>query len=133
MTARSTASFRPYLDCGEGSARERFAAIADAPLGLGPAVDADEEAERFGAVPPAKPRAGDDPGVLVEPVTLVGGGRVAAAGQPGLEAPRAGRQGDLVERLLRRTWHMEGGRPRAPESLRSVAAPRKGAAYPFSA
>jgi hypothetical protein len=121
-------SLRPRLDCGEGSARDRFAAVAEAPLGLDPPVGADEDAERFGAVPPAKPRTGDYPGVLVEPVTLVGGGRVAAAGQPGHEAPGAGGQGDLVERLLRRTWHMEGGPPRPPESLRSDAAPWSGAA-----
>ena len=91
-------------------------AVAEAPLGLDAAVDADEDLERFGAVPPAKPRAGDDPGVLVEPVTLVGGGWAAAGSQPGLKAPGAGRQGDLVERLLRRAWHVEGGRPRPPQS-----------------
>ena len=121
-------SLRLRLDRGEGSARERFAALADAPLGLDPAVDADEDAERLGAVPPAKPRAGDYPGVLVEPVTLVGGGWVAAVGQPGLEAPSAGWQGDLVERLLRRTWHAEGGRPWRPGRLGSDAAPWSGAA-----
>jgi len=45
----------------------------------------------LGAVPPAELGAGDDPGVLVEPVALVGGGWAAVASQPGLEAPGAGR------------------------------------------
>src|SRR5216110_464054 len=107
----AAASPRPRLDCGEGPARDCFAAVADAPPGLDPAVDADEDAERLGAGPPAKPRAGNDPGVLIQPVTLIGGGRAAAASQPGLEALHAGRQGDLVERLLRRAWCVEGGRP----------------------
>jgi len=77
--------------CGEGPACDRLAAVTDGPLGLDPAVDADEDVERFGAVPPAKPRAGDDPSVLVEPVTLVGSGWAAVESQPGLEAPGAGR------------------------------------------
>ena len=76
---------------GKRPARDRFAPVTHAPLGFDPAVDADEDVERFGAVPPAKPRAGDDPGVLVEPVALVGGGWAAVASQPGLEAPGAGR------------------------------------------
>jgi hypothetical protein len=78
-------------NCGEGPACDRFAAVTDAPLGLDPAVDADEDVEGFGAVPPAKPRAGDDPGVLVQPVTLVGSGWASVKSQPGLEAPGAGR------------------------------------------
>jgi hypothetical protein len=118
---------------GEGPARDCFAAVADTPLGLDPAVDADKDVERFSPVPPAKPRAGDDPGVLVEPVALVGRGWAAVASQPGLEVPRAGRQRYLVERLFRRPWHVEGGRPRPAESLRSDGAPWSGAAYASSA
>src|SRR5215213_2222810 len=81
------ASLPPRRDCGESSARGRFTAVADAPLGLDAAVDADDDAERFGAVPPAEVRASDDPGVLVPPVTLVGGRRAASRRQPGVEAP----------------------------------------------
>src|SRR5215212_9084896 len=104
------ALLRPRLECREASPRGRFTAVADAPLRLDAAVDADEDAERFSAVPPAEVRAGDDPGVLVEPVTLVGGRCAAARRQPGVEAPGAGGQGDLVERLGRRARHVECGR-----------------------
>src|SRR5262245_10362058 len=76
--AASVVSLRPRLDRGQISARKCFAAVANAPTGLDAAVDADEEPERFGAMPPAEARAGDDPGVLVEPVALVGCGRAAA-------------------------------------------------------
>ena len=58
------------LDCTSLRARLRVqcALRADAPELLGAAVDGDERRERLGAVPPAELRAGDDPGVLVEPV-----------------------------------------------------------------
>ena len=36
------ASLRPRRDCGEGSSRGRFTAVADAPTGLDAAIDADE-------------------------------------------------------------------------------------------
>src|SRR4029453_289290 len=74
----AASSLRPRLDFGQGPPRSRLAAIADAPAGLDAAVDADEGADCFGAVPPADPRPGDDPGVLVEPVTQVGGRGAAA-------------------------------------------------------
>ena len=80
-------------------------------MGLDAAIDADEDPERFGAVPPAELRARDDPGVLVEPVMLVGGDRAAARRQPGVESAGTDGEGDLVERLLRGALHVEGRWP----------------------
>jgi hypothetical protein len=115
LRIRATASVRPRRDRGEGSARSRFTAVADAPSGLDVAVDADEQPERFGAVPPAEPRSGDDPGVLVEPVALVGPGRAAAGSQPGVEASRTDGEGDLVERLRGGAGDSERGWSGRPE------------------
>jgi hypothetical protein len=130
---RRSALPRPRLGCGEGSPRNCFAAVADAPPGFDAAVDVDEEPERFNAAPPAEARACDDPGVLVEPVALVGCGRSAVGGQPGVEASCTDRQGDLVERLRGSTGHVEGRRARRPESLDADGAPWTGASTPTSA
>jgi hypothetical protein len=66
-------------------------------------------------------------------MALVGGGGAAGRGQPGIEAPGAGREGDLVERLLRRARDVEGGRSRWSESLPSDAASPAHNASPFPA
>ena len=57
-------------------------------------------------MPPAELGAGDDPGVLVEPALDVRA-RLRALGEPGLEVPGAGRERDLVERLLRRAGELK--------------------------
>ena len=75
-------------------------------------VDGDECLKRLGSVPPAELRAGDDPGVLVEPVAHVRAG-LRAVVDPALELECAGRQRDLVERLPGRAGERERGRARA--------------------
>jgi hypothetical protein len=113
-------SFRPGLDCGKGSARDCFTAVADAPAGFDAAVDVDQEPESFSAVPPAEARASDDPSVLVEPVALVGRGRLAAGGQPSVEASCTDGERDLVERLRGSAGHVECGGSGRPQVLRTA-------------
>jgi hypothetical protein len=128
-----SALLRPRLDCGEGSARNCFAAVADVPPGFDAAVDVDEKPERFSAAPPAEARACDDPGVLVEPVALVGRGRFAVGCQPGVEASCTDGEGDLVERLRGSTGHVEGRGAGRPKSLGADGAPRTGTSTRASA
>ena len=77
-----------------------------------PSVGGDQQAQRPGAVPPALPGAGDDPGVLVEPVLHVRVGRLRVPASHA-EVARAGGQRELVERLGLRAGERERGlRPR---------------------
>ena len=101
----------------ERGLRDRLALTADPPLPLDLLVDGDQGLERLRAVPPAELRAGDDPRVLVEPVAHVRAG-LRAVGDPALEGERAGRQRDLVERLLGRAGRRERGRARRGLDLR---------------
>src|SRR5204862_8306159 len=72
----------------------------DSPLGLDTVAYEEQNAKGGCFVPPAEPRARDDPGLLVEPLAFVHRRRATGRRQPSAQPPRASRQRDLAQRLL---------------------------------
>src|SRR5262249_42176485 len=101
-------------DLGERRSGDGFAPVPDAPEPLDLPVDGDQLQEGVVSVPPAKTGAGDDPGLLVEPVPDVAFRRRGARADPAAEQSGALSEGNLVEGLLRRSGEFErrraGGR-----------------------
>src|SRR5829696_5153040 len=105
-------------DRTEGATGHDFALLAQAPHLLYAPVDLDQRPQSVVAVGPAEPGAGDDPGVLVEPVVDPGPGAAGVLLDPGRELLRPVAEEDLVERLRRRAGNREGGLASADGSFR---------------